>query len=186
MSFWYEMLRLPEIHVETLITKTTIKGNLCCGFVSSSAVSCVVSEWTGWSGCAEPCRATVRRRSRTILQEPLNAGESCPHLEEHAGCAEYWSQQGHCHNSLGEEKKKSTLILPNLPILSYAIIIQSSLHSLKSERFCWKLKVILWKKRDRPKLLLCQTCLFCVCVAASEVNCNFLIHQCQKRSAFCC
>lgn len=73
-----------------------------CSVSFPSAVSCVVSEWTEWSGCAEPCRATVRRRSRTILQEPLNAGQPCPHLEEHAGCAEYWSQQGHCHNSLGE------------------------------------------------------------------------------------
>ncbi|KAI3369398.1 hypothetical protein L3Q82_007632 [Scortum barcoo] len=69
-------------------------------FTLPSAVSCVVSEWTSWSGCAESCRATVRRRSRTILQEPLNAGKPCPHLEEHAGCAEYWSHRGHCHNSL--------------------------------------------------------------------------------------
>lgn len=68
-----------------------------------SALSCVMSEWTEWSGCAEPCRATVRRRSRTILQEPLNAGKPCPHLEEHAGCAEYWSHQGHCQNSLGKK-----------------------------------------------------------------------------------
>lgn len=75
-------------------------SSLC--FVSfPSAVSCVVSEWTEWSGCAEACRATIRRRSRTILREPLNAGKPCPHLEEHAGCAEYRSQQGHCHNSLG-------------------------------------------------------------------------------------
>lgn len=77
-----------------------------CSVCSPSAVSCVVSEWTQWSGCAEPCRATVRRRSRTVLQEPLNAGKPCPHLEEHAGCAEYWTHHGHCHNSLGEKKKK--------------------------------------------------------------------------------
>uniref|UniRef100_A0A3Q3X4W1 SMB domain-containing protein n=1 Tax=Mola mola TaxID=94237 RepID=A0A3Q3X4W1_MOLML len=74
----------------------------CCHDYQTAcpAVSCVVSEWTEWSGCVKPCTATVRRRSRTILQEPLNAGEPCPHLEEHAGCAEYWTQQGHCHNSL--------------------------------------------------------------------------------------
>lgn len=71
-------------------------------FSFPSGMSCLVSEWTEWSACAEPCRATVRRRSRTILQEPRNAGQPCPHLEEHAGCAEYWSQQGHCHNSLSE------------------------------------------------------------------------------------
>ncbi|XP_023269872.1 somatomedin-B and thrombospondin type-1 domain-containing protein-like [Seriola lalandi dorsalis] len=74
----------------------------CCHDYETAcpAVSCVVSEWMQWSGCAEPCRATVRRRSRIILQEPLNSGKPCPHLEEHAGCAEYWSKQGHCHNSL--------------------------------------------------------------------------------------
>uniref|UniRef100_A0A8K9XP10 Si:dkey-7k24.5 n=1 Tax=Oncorhynchus mykiss TaxID=8022 RepID=A0A8K9XP10_ONCMY len=44
-------------------------------------VSCVVSEWSAWPGCAEPCRATVRMRSRQVLQE----GEPCPHVEEHAG-----------------------------------------------------------------------------------------------------
>ncbi|XP_042370705.1 somatomedin-B and thrombospondin type-1 domain-containing protein-like, partial [Plectropomus leopardus] len=74
----------------------------CCHDYETAcpALSCVVSEWTEWSGCAQPCKATVRRRSRTILQEPLNAGKPCPHLEEHAGCAEYWSQQGSCHNPL--------------------------------------------------------------------------------------
>ncbi|XP_029946694.1 somatomedin-B and thrombospondin type-1 domain-containing protein [Salarias fasciatus] len=75
----------------------------CCHDYETAcpAVNCEVSEWTAWSGCAEPCKATVRKRSRVILQEPLNAGEPCPTLEEHAGCAEYWSQQqGHCQNSL--------------------------------------------------------------------------------------
>ncbi|KAM6927680.1 somatomedin-B and thrombospondin type-1 domain-containing protein [Xenentodon cancila] len=64
------------------------------------AVHCVVGAWTQWSGCTEPCRATVRRRSRTVLQQPLNAGRPCPRLEEHAGCVEYWSRDGHCQNSL--------------------------------------------------------------------------------------
>ncbi|XP_029907464.1 somatomedin-B and thrombospondin type-1 domain-containing protein [Myripristis murdjan] len=64
------------------------------------AVSCVVSEWTEWSGCAEPCRATIRRRTRTIMQEPLNGGKPCPHVEENAGCAEYRSEQQPCRKSL--------------------------------------------------------------------------------------
>uniref|UniRef100_A0A8D3EDG2 Si:dkey-7k24.5 n=1 Tax=Scophthalmus maximus TaxID=52904 RepID=A0A8D3EDG2_SCOMX len=64
------------------------------------SVSCAVSEWTERCGCAEPCRATVRRRSRVVVQEPLNAGTPCPHLEEHAGCAEYWSTRGHCPSAL--------------------------------------------------------------------------------------
>uniref|UniRef100_A0ACB8F5T4 Uncharacterized protein n=1 Tax=Sphaerodactylus townsendi TaxID=933632 RepID=A0ACB8F5T4_9SAUR len=56
--------------------------------------SCVVSEWSEWSGCAEPCKATYRVRRRRVIQEPRNGGEACPTLEEKAGCLEYWNQQG--------------------------------------------------------------------------------------------
>ncbi|KAM8867550.1 somatomedin-B and thrombospondin type-1 domain-containing protein [Synchiropus picturatus] len=74
----------------------------CCHdyHTACPAVSCVVSGWSQWSGCSEPCRATIRRRSRTVQQGQVNGGNPCPHLEELAGCAEYWSQQGHCHNLL--------------------------------------------------------------------------------------
>ncbi|XP_054639659.1 somatomedin-B and thrombospondin type-1 domain-containing protein [Dunckerocampus dactyliophorus] len=74
----------------------------CCHdyHTACPAVSCVVSEWSEWSGCLEPCRATVRRRTRTVLQDRVNAGKPCPHLEEHAGCARYWTQQGHCLSAL--------------------------------------------------------------------------------------
>ncbi|KAM6979781.1 somatomedin-B and thrombospondin type-1 domain-containing protein [Aplochiton taeniatus] len=64
------------------------------------AVSCEVRAWSEWSGCSEPCRAAVRVRSRKVLQEPLNGGKACPHLEEHAGCAEYRGHHGQCRKSL--------------------------------------------------------------------------------------
>ncbi|XP_053302142.1 somatomedin-B and thrombospondin type-1 domain-containing protein [Pleuronectes platessa] len=108
----------------------------CCHDYEAAcpAVSCVVSEWTQWSGCAEPCRATVRRRSRVIVQEPLNAGKPCPHLEEHAGCAEYWSNQGNCHSSLvpalittggyGNTRKKRDLLLDSGDIIGYCVQFQ--------------------------------------------------------------
>nr|XP_009669456.1 PREDICTED: somatomedin-B and thrombospondin type-1 domain-containing protein-like [Struthio camelus australis] len=64
-------------------------------------ISCVVSQWSVWSGCAEPCKTTYRVRRRHVLQEPRNGGEPCPPLEERAGCVEYWSQQGaECKQSL--------------------------------------------------------------------------------------
>ncbi|XP_051887241.1 somatomedin-B and thrombospondin type-1 domain-containing protein isoform X1 [Pristis pectinata] len=53
------------------------------------AVSCKVTEWSFWSGCAEPCKNTYRVRRRYIVQEPKNGGELCPPLEERAGCVEY-------------------------------------------------------------------------------------------------
>ncbi|KAL7833038.1 hypothetical protein SRHO_G00300560 [Serrasalmus rhombeus] len=64
------------------------------------AVPCVVSEWSVWSGCSEPCKATVRVRQRRVLQEPQNGGEPCPPLQQTAGCAEYHNQHGHCLQSL--------------------------------------------------------------------------------------
>nr|XP_038022170.1 somatomedin-B and thrombospondin type-1 domain-containing protein isoform X1 [Anas platyrhynchos] len=55
---------------------------------------CVVSQWSVWSGCAEPCKTTYRVRRRHVIQEPRNGGEVCPPLEERAGCVEYWTEQG--------------------------------------------------------------------------------------------
>ncbi|XP_067856624.1 somatomedin-B and thrombospondin type-1 domain-containing protein isoform X1 [Heptranchias perlo] len=57
------------------------------------AISCKVTEWSFWSGCAEQCKNTYRIRQRYITQEPQNGGEPCPPLEERAGCVEYHSDQ---------------------------------------------------------------------------------------------
>ncbi|XP_028853245.1 somatomedin-B and thrombospondin type-1 domain-containing protein [Denticeps clupeoides] len=74
----------------------------CCHdyHVACPAVSCVVSEWSAWSGCAEPCRATIRVRQRRVLQEPRHGGQACPALQETAGCAEYRGRQGRCRQSM--------------------------------------------------------------------------------------
>ncbi|XP_021242081.1 LOW QUALITY PROTEIN: somatomedin-B and thrombospondin type-1 domain-containing protein [Numida meleagris] len=55
---------------------------------------CVVGEWSHWSGCAEQCKPNLRIRRRYVQQEPTNAGEPCPALEEKAGCLEYLTYQG--------------------------------------------------------------------------------------------
>ncbi|NXR48108.1 SBSPO protein, partial [Hippolais icterina] len=57
-------------------------------------IPCVVSQWSAWSGCAEPCRTTYRARRRRVLREPRNGGEPCPALEERAGCVEYRTRRG--------------------------------------------------------------------------------------------
>ncbi|XP_019365277.1 PREDICTED: somatomedin-B and thrombospondin type-1 domain-containing protein-like [Gavialis gangeticus] len=76
--------------------------NPCCGFCLSWPVTpCTISEWSDWSGCAEPCKATYRVRRRHVIQEQRNGGEACPPLEEKAGCVEYWTQQGvECNHAL--------------------------------------------------------------------------------------
>ncbi|XP_063260213.1 somatomedin-B and thrombospondin type-1 domain-containing protein-like [Prinia subflava] len=75
----------------------------CCHDYAQACpvVPCVVSQWSAWSGCAEPCRTTHRVRVRRILQEPRNGGHACPALEQRAGCVEYWSRQGtECQQAL--------------------------------------------------------------------------------------
>ncbi|MBN3299861.1 SBSPO protein, partial [Amia calva] len=64
------------------------------------AVSCEVSQWNAWSDCAEPCTTTYRVRRRHVVQEPQNGGGPCPHVQEYAGCVEYWSQHKECRKSL--------------------------------------------------------------------------------------
>ncbi|NXJ90941.1 SBSPO protein, partial [Corythaixoides concolor] len=75
----------------------------CCHDYAEACpvIPCVVSQWSVWSGCAEPCKTTYRVRRRHVIQEPRNGGEACPPLEERAGCVEYWTQQGtECKQSL--------------------------------------------------------------------------------------
>ncbi|XP_072544567.1 somatomedin-B and thrombospondin type-1 domain-containing protein [Salminus brasiliensis] len=59
-----------------------------------SAQPCVVSEWTHWSGCARPCQPSYRIRRRSIEIKPQNSGQTCPALEERAGCMDYHNHEG--------------------------------------------------------------------------------------------
>lgn len=69
-------------------------------------IPCLVSQWSVWSGCAEPCKTTYRVRRRHVIQEPRNGGEACPPLEERAGCVEYWTRQGtECKQSLSKSSE---------------------------------------------------------------------------------
>uniref|UniRef100_A0A5F8GHM7 Somatomedin-B and thrombospondin type-1 domain-containing protein-like n=1 Tax=Monodelphis domestica TaxID=13616 RepID=A0A5F8GHM7_MONDO len=80
----------------------------CCPDYTSvcPAVTCVVSEWSSWSRCIEPCTISFRVRRRRVLREPRNGGGRCPPLEERAGCVEYWSHQGvECQQALSECQK---------------------------------------------------------------------------------
>ncbi|XP_064863784.1 somatomedin-B and thrombospondin type-1 domain-containing protein [Oncorhynchus nerka] len=66
------------------------------------AQSCVVTAWSHWSGCAQPCQRARRNRQRHIVQEPKNSGDPCPNLEEQAGCMDYQSHQGEvCSQNTG-------------------------------------------------------------------------------------
>ncbi|XP_061821414.1 somatomedin-B and thrombospondin type-1 domain-containing protein [Nerophis lumbriciformis] len=68
----------------------------CCFdyFTLCPAQACLVSAWSFWSGCAETCRPSLRLRIRQVEERPSNNGESCPSLQERAGCMDYRDHQG--------------------------------------------------------------------------------------------
>ncbi|CAL8292733.1 unnamed protein product [Lota lota] len=68
----------------------------CCFdyFTECPAQDCVVSSWSHWSGCAQPCRLSTRVRVRHVQRQPGNGGEPCPDLEQRAGCLEYRDHTG--------------------------------------------------------------------------------------------
>ncbi|XP_037598969.1 somatomedin-B and thrombospondin type-1 domain-containing protein-like [Cebus imitator] len=85
---------------ETQGPRTGLEG-LQEGGGLSPAVSCAVSEWSGWSRCVKPCQASYHVCRRRVLQKLRNGGVPCPPLEEQVGCVEYWSHQGvECQQSL--------------------------------------------------------------------------------------
>lgn len=50
-------------------------------------VDCVVSNvWDEWGECGTRCGTGIKQRIRKVLQEPLNAGQPCPHLIEKIPC----------------------------------------------------------------------------------------------------
>lgn len=79
------------------------------------AQDCAVGEWSFWSGCAEPCRPSVRLRVRQIEQQPSHSGERCPSLKEQSGCREYRDHQGKlCGQHSGTKPSKTSGALANV------------------------------------------------------------------------
>ncbi|XP_019721819.1 uncharacterized protein sbspon isoform X1 [Hippocampus comes] len=79
----------------------------CCFdyFSHCPAQACSVTAWSFWSGCAEPCQPSWRRRVRHIAERPANGDEPCPTLEERAGCMDYRDRRGTlCRLDAGEAK----------------------------------------------------------------------------------
>uniref|UniRef100_A0A8C9Z5H5 Somatomedin B and thrombospondin type 1 domain containing n=1 Tax=Sander lucioperca TaxID=283035 RepID=A0A8C9Z5H5_SANLU len=91
--------RMDRVYGTCYCDMGCVRTKDCCFdyFTECPAQDCAVSDWSFWSGCAKPCRPSVRVRVRHIEQQPSNSGEPCPSLEQQAGCREYRDHQGrHC------------------------------------------------------------------------------------------
>ncbi|XP_071184439.1 somatomedin-B and thrombospondin type-1 domain-containing protein-like isoform X1 [Salvelinus alpinus] len=88
--------RMDRVYGTCYCDKGCLRTKDCCYDYPTEcpAQSCVVTEWSYWSGCAQPCQRSMRVRQRHIEQEPRNSAEPCPSLEEQAGCMDYQSQHG--------------------------------------------------------------------------------------------
>jgi len=49
-------------------------------------VNCVMSLWSGWSGCTKECESGVRERTRSIMVKPKNGGRVCDTVQEPEDC----------------------------------------------------------------------------------------------------
>ncbi|XP_056306800.1 somatomedin-B and thrombospondin type-1 domain-containing protein [Danio aesculapii] len=88
--------RMDHVYGTCYCDERCLKTKDCCFDYPAEcpAQPCVVSEWSNWSGCAQPCQPSFRVRRRSIERLPQNNGQACPSLEEQAGCMEYQNHQG--------------------------------------------------------------------------------------------
>eukprot|EP01013_Petalomonas_cantuscygni_P015357 TRINITY_DN3164_c0_g1_i1.p1 TRINITY_DN3164_c0_g1~~TRINITY_DN3164_c0_g1_i1.p1 ORF type:complete len:6949 (+),score=1286.42 TRINITY_DN3164_c0_g1_i1:147-20993(+) len=49
-------------------------------------VDCVVSPWSAWGACSEPCGPGTQKRKRAVLTDAQYGGEACPALEQSQDC----------------------------------------------------------------------------------------------------
>lgn len=102
------------------------------------AQDCAVGDWSFWSGCAEPCRPSVRVRVRQIERQASHSGERCPSLKEQSGCREYRDHQGKlCGQHTGTRNIKTPGALANVP--NFATAKQTMLFQALLSSPAWSL-----------------------------------------------
>lgn len=59
-------------------------GAYCC---DGKPMACKVSDFGPWSDCSAKCGAGTQERTRYVMSQPVNGGDSCPPLAETAACS---------------------------------------------------------------------------------------------------
>ncbi|CAG5895900.1 unnamed protein product [Menidia menidia] len=96
--------RMDRVYGTCYCDEGCVKTKDCCFdyFTECPAQDCAMGGWSVWSGCARPCRPSLRVRVRQVERQPGNSGEPCPGRQEQAGCREYRDHQGRpCGHSSG-------------------------------------------------------------------------------------
>eukprot|EP01006_Ploeotia_vitrea_P033807 TRINITY_DN65642_c7_g4_i1.p1 TRINITY_DN65642_c7_g4~~TRINITY_DN65642_c7_g4_i1.p1 ORF type:complete len:385 (-),score=7.36 TRINITY_DN65642_c7_g4_i1:192-1346(-) len=57
-----------------------------CTNIKPCPQNCIVSAWSGWYLCNEPCGGGVQHRTRKIVREPTRAGAKCPTSTQARAC----------------------------------------------------------------------------------------------------
>jgi len=106
-----------QIGTETRTRQIRIKdeyGGKSCDNLTETRkyyVNCVQSDWSNWGACSKTCGPGTQIRTRSILQQPKNDGNTCKASEESRQCntkpcpincvQSDWSNWGACSTSCG-------------------------------------------------------------------------------------
>ena len=83
-EFETEIARQKQIIKEGMKVMGTILNQTVLA-LQPDPVDCLVTSWS-WSSCSRTCGGGTMSRARTVTQEPMYGGRSCPVLEEEKAC----------------------------------------------------------------------------------------------------
>jgi hypothetical protein len=75
-----------------------LSETVACG-VEPCPIDCVMSEWSEFSACSQPCDGGISVRTRTVLRQPSFNGLQCLSRTEVRRCC-FWMADDACFNSL--------------------------------------------------------------------------------------
>jgi hypothetical protein len=108
----------------SITSQESIKPILVAAPTTSSPVNCSVSAWQNSGTCSVTCGEGTLQETRTIINQPINGGASCPLLTRNIPCNNQtcpvncvvgpWSNQGSCSTPCGpgNQQQVRSIITP--------------------------------------------------------------------------